>query len=127
MNSHILKNPYISSDTDPEKQNQWLLWLVAVLLGILYAPTCLWLWDRWTMSVWQNGHGILVTVARSLSGMGRATKAEIFATKFKSLGICRPDSRLAYSHAGHRYSFPASFRNSIVFIATWSCFIIFGD
>jgi exosortase len=31
-----------------------------MLLGILYAPTCLWLWDRWTMSVWQNGHGILV-------------------------------------------------------------------
>jgi exosortase len=62
MNSHILKNPYISSDMDPEKQNRWLLWLVAVLLGILYAPTCLWLWDRWTMSVWQNGHGILVTV-----------------------------------------------------------------
>jgi len=61
MNSHILKNPYISSDMDPEKQNRWLLWLVAVLLGILYAPTCLWLWDRWTMSVWQNGHGILVT------------------------------------------------------------------
>ncbi len=62
MNSHILKNPYNSSDMDPEKQNRWLLWLVAVLLGILYAPTCLWLWDRWTMSVWQNGHGILVTV-----------------------------------------------------------------
>ena len=62
MNSHILKNPYISSDMDPEKQNRWLLWLIAVLLGILYAPTCLWLWDRWTMSVWQNGHGILVTV-----------------------------------------------------------------
>jgi exosortase len=62
MNSHILKNPYISSDMDSEKQNRWLLWLVAVLLGILYAPTCLWLWDRWTMSVWQNGHGILVTV-----------------------------------------------------------------
>ena len=62
MNSHILKNPCLSSDTDSETQNRWLLWLVAVQLGILYAPTCLWLWDRWTMSVWQNGHGILVTV-----------------------------------------------------------------
>jgi len=61
MNSHILKDPYISSNTDPETQNRWQLWLAAVLLGILYAPTCLWLWDRWTMSVWQNGHGILVT------------------------------------------------------------------
>jgi exosortase len=62
MNSHILKNPYISSVTDSETQNRWLLWLVAVQLGFLYAPTCLWLWDRWTMSVWQNGHGILVAV-----------------------------------------------------------------
>ena len=62
MNSHILKNPYISSDMDPEKQNRWLLWLFAVLFGMLFAPTFLWLWDRWTMSVWQNGHGILVTV-----------------------------------------------------------------
>ena len=61
MNNHILKDPTISSDTESGKQNQWLLWLVAGLLGILYAPTCLWLWDRWTMSVWQNGHGILVT------------------------------------------------------------------
>ena len=61
MNSHILKDPYISTDTDLEKQNRWLLWLVAVLLGIIYAPTALWLWNRWTMSVWQNGHGILVT------------------------------------------------------------------
>lgn len=60
MNSHILKVP-ISSVQDSETQNRWLLWLVSVLLGILYAPTILWLWDRWTMSVWQNGHGILVT------------------------------------------------------------------
>ncbi len=60
MNRHTFKNSYLSSDTDSETQNRWLLWLVAVLLVFLYAPTCLWLWDRWTMSVWQNGHGILV-------------------------------------------------------------------
>ena len=62
MNSHILKDPYIRSETDSETQNQWILWLVALQLGILFAPTCLWLWGRWTMSVWQNGHGILVTI-----------------------------------------------------------------
>ena len=61
MNTHTLPNPYINSDTDAETRNRWLFWLIAVQLGILYAPTCLWLWDRWTMSVWQNGHGILVT------------------------------------------------------------------
>jgi len=62
MNSHILKDPYIRSEADSETQNQWILWLVALQLGILFAPTCLWLWGRWTMSVWQNGHGILVTI-----------------------------------------------------------------
>ncbi len=60
MNSQILKIP-IGSAIDLESQNRWLLWLVALLLGILFAPTILWLWDRWTMSVWQNGHGILVS------------------------------------------------------------------
>ncbi len=60
MHSHILEAPSISSDPDSETQNRWLLWLVGAQLGFLYAPTCLWLWDRWTMSVWQNGHGILV-------------------------------------------------------------------
>ena len=60
MNSYVLHNPYSNADTHPETQNRWLFWLVVVLLGVLYAPTCLWLWERWTMSVWQNGHGILV-------------------------------------------------------------------
>ena len=60
MNKEYLKSRCHESDTDIEKQNKWLLWLVALLLGILFAPTCLWLWERWTMSVWQNGHGILV-------------------------------------------------------------------
>jgi len=61
MNTHTLQEPYASSYTDSEMHNRWLVWLVAALLCFLFAPTCLWLWDRWTMSVWQNGHGILVT------------------------------------------------------------------
>ncbi len=61
MNTHILQDSYINSYTDSETRNRWLVWLVAALLCLLFAPTCLWLWDRWTMSVWQNGHGILVT------------------------------------------------------------------
>jgi exosortase len=34
-----------------------------VLLGeliVLYAPTAKFLWERWTMSVWHNAHGLLV-------------------------------------------------------------------
>ncbi|HEC17224.1 MAG TPA: exosortase/archaeosortase family protein [Sedimenticola sp.] len=37
-----------------------MLWLVAALLALLFAPTLLWLWDRWTLSVWHNGHGLLI-------------------------------------------------------------------
>ena len=35
-------------------------WLVAALLVVLYIPTVLWLWDRWTLSVWHNAHGFLI-------------------------------------------------------------------
>jgi len=39
----------------------WLL-AVAVLYLALYGPTMAWLWHRWTLSVWQNGHGILIVL-----------------------------------------------------------------
>jgi exosortase len=29
-------------------------------LVVLYAPTAIFLWQRWTMSVWHNAHGLLV-------------------------------------------------------------------
>jgi exosortase len=35
-------------------------WIVLVLMVALYWPTVAWLWDRWTMSVWQNAHGLLI-------------------------------------------------------------------
>ncbi|MGZ8224441.1 MAG: exosortase/archaeosortase family protein [Methylobacter sp.] len=38
------------------------MWLITIQMVVLYAPTLLWLWQRWTMSVWQNGHGILVAL-----------------------------------------------------------------
>jgi exosortase len=40
-----------------------LLLLVAGGLIALYAPTTLWLIDRWTMSVWHNAHGFLIPPA----------------------------------------------------------------
>ncbi|BCS33176.1 hypothetical protein TBR22_A24030 [Luteitalea sp. TBR-22] len=36
------------------------LWLVLAALVALYAPTVSWLWERWTMSVWHNAHGMLI-------------------------------------------------------------------
>ena len=37
------------------------LWACALgLFGLVFGPTLLWLIDRWTMSVWQNAHGMFV-------------------------------------------------------------------
>jgi len=62
MNNLTISSKVIKKDEHFEAQNQWLLGLIVILLLILYMPTLLWLWGRWTMSVWQNGHGILVFV-----------------------------------------------------------------
>lgn len=49
--------------TQPQDlSSQWQIAIASVLLLFLFAPTISWLWERWTMSVWQNGHGILVTL-----------------------------------------------------------------
>ena len=62
MNSYILRKNDLGADTDLESRHQWLLAVVAVLSVILFAPTILWLWNRWTMGVWYNGHGILIVL-----------------------------------------------------------------
>src|SRR5262245_48470282 len=36
------------------------LGLAFVELIVLFAPTVSWLFDRWTMSVWHNAHGLLI-------------------------------------------------------------------
>lgn len=44
-------------------QERWrrpLLLLTGVELVLLFAPTVVWLFDRWTISVWQNAHGIFI-------------------------------------------------------------------
>jgi exosortase len=51
----------ISAIAKPDTHSRSLSWLVIGQITFLFAPTFIWLWNRWTMSVWQNGHGILVT------------------------------------------------------------------
>ena len=34
--------------------------IAATELGLLYAPTIVWLFERWTRSVWDNAHGLLI-------------------------------------------------------------------
>jgi exosortase len=40
-------------------------WLAAavVVLGLVYLPTVQWLFERWTLSVWHNAHGMLIPPA----------------------------------------------------------------
>ena len=56
----MVENKSLKKDKYIKTQNQWLSGIIIISLFILYMPTLLWLWGRWTMSVWQNGHGILV-------------------------------------------------------------------
>lgn len=55
----VLDQPALARET----RHRWVLWLVAAGLLLLYAPTLTWLWDRWTMSVWHNAHGMLIVAA----------------------------------------------------------------
>jgi exosortase len=36
------------------------LWVLAIGLVALFAPTLMWLWGRWTLSVWHHAHGLLI-------------------------------------------------------------------
>lgn len=47
-------------DNNLESTNKTLIWLVFFVLALLFFPTIAWLFDRWTMGVWQNGHSILI-------------------------------------------------------------------
>jgi len=42
--------------------NRTLLALVLFEIVVLYLPTLRWLIDRWTMSVWNNGHGMFTAI-----------------------------------------------------------------
>src|SRR5688572_9842113 len=37
-----------------------VLFILAGELLLLYAPTLIWLFDRWTLSVWHHAHGLLI-------------------------------------------------------------------
>ncbi|MEJ2529211.1 MAG: exosortase/archaeosortase family protein [Gammaproteobacteria bacterium] len=68
-------------------QRNWMLWLLAILLVLLYAPTILWLLDRWTMSVWHNGHGILITLVVGYLVWKELEKLQHLPTSSSPLGF----------------------------------------
>jgi len=62
MNTETLNTHTLKPENTLETRHHWALWLAAALLLLLFAPTMLWLWGRWTMSVWHNGHGIIIAL-----------------------------------------------------------------
>jgi exosortase len=58
----MITHTQIPLQSQCSSSDRWLLGFAATLFVLVFAPTLSWLWGRWTMSVWQNGHGILVTL-----------------------------------------------------------------
>jgi len=55
-----MENYSQNSTINQKPTNLYLIWLTSALLILLFAPTISWLFERWTMGVWHNGHGILI-------------------------------------------------------------------
>jgi exosortase len=53
----------LASPASVVQRHRALLILVGVELVLLYAPTWRWLYERWTLSVWHNAHGLLIPPA----------------------------------------------------------------
>lgn len=78
--------------------------LLAVLLVegvVLFAPTVAWLFDRWTMSVWQHAHGLLIPPIvgyfvyqelKPLAGLPRSSSAWGFAFLVPALALHAVDA-----------------------------------
>lgn len=43
-----------------ERASNLASWLVLAGMAAVFAPTIVWLWGRWTLSVWHNAHGLLL-------------------------------------------------------------------
>jgi exosortase len=53
----------VAADVRPGIMSAWqrvTLALAAIELAVLFAPTVAWLFERWTRSVWDNAHGLLI-------------------------------------------------------------------
>jgi exosortase len=78
--------------------------LLAVLLVesvVLFAPTMAWLFDRWTLSVWQHAHGLLIPPLvgyfvyqelKPLTGLARSSSAWGFAFLVPALALHAVDA-----------------------------------
>lgn len=59
----VADSPARTSPAPLERAGQaspWALGGVLLLLALVYGPTAVWLYERWTLSIWHNAHGALV-------------------------------------------------------------------
>ena len=62
MDAHAVNgNTGVVGSSVARRSRLWLLALAVLYLAV-YGPTMAWLWHRWTLSIWQNGHGILIAL-----------------------------------------------------------------
>ena len=75
--------------------------IVGLELLLLYAPTVRWLFERWTLSVWHNAHGLLLVPVvgylvykelRPLASLPWASNAWGFAILIPALGLIALDA-----------------------------------
>lgn len=61
MSVGVLTQPDAAAPARETMRTQRIIaWVVLAELVLLYAPTMRWLYERWTMSVWHNAHGLLI-------------------------------------------------------------------
>jgi len=58
-----MENKFPDTGIVTNKADLTLILLSISLLFAVFSPTVLWLFERWTMSVWHNGHGLLISAA----------------------------------------------------------------
>src|SRR5688572_22603206 len=93
----------VALDLAASRSSRWsklLTYAVVVELAVLYAPTVVWLFERWTMSVWQHAHGLLIPPVvgyfvyqelRPLSGLPRNASPWGFAFLVPALAVTALD------------------------------------
>ena len=88
--------PARTAQPDTLRAQRLIAGVVLAELVLLYAPTMQWLFERWTISVWQNAHGLLIppVVAyfvrqelRSLAHLPKQSSAWGFALLLPALAL----------------------------------------
>ena len=69
------------------KWNLLLLCVVSAQLVLLYAPTVVWLWDRWTISIWHHAHGLLILPVVGYLVWKELSKVRHLPTSSSALGF----------------------------------------